>query len=62
MSKEDKAKLQAEWEAVTKAEEDFFEKNGDSISAFKRNFYGSPIEMALDKYAKGSSIIFYNFF
>lgn len=57
MSEEDKAKLAAEKEKCKIAEKEFFNKYGDAISAFKRNFYGSPIEMALDKYAKGLLLI-----
>lgn len=55
MSEEDRAKWAAEREEIKKAEKEFLEKYGDAVSAFKRNFYGSPIEMALDKFAKGES-------
>jgi len=55
MSEEDRAKYNAEREECKKAEKEFFDKYGESISCFKRNFYGSPIEMALDNYSKGNS-------
>lgn len=55
MSEEDRAKWAAEREECKKAEKEFFDKYGDAISAFRRNFYGSPIEIALDKYAKGGA-------